>query len=85
MIDFILNINDDEKGRLADKLIECALLDLMPAFEGPTDLVFLINNDAARFGALQWAIRHETTEREELLKWVRSKKVPTWRDRNGKA
>ena len=68
MIDFVEDINEDEKGRLTDKLIECALFDLMPALGGPTDLAFLIDNKMARFGALQWAIRHETTNRVELLK-----------------
>lgn len=35
--------------------------------------------------AFQFGKRTLRVERDELFKWVRSRKVPTWRDRNGEA
>jgi hypothetical protein len=68
VIDLIKSMSDAEKEHLADKLIECAMLDMMPALNGPTDLAFLINDDNRRFGALQWSIRNETVDRDGLIK-----------------
>lgn len=70
-----MNFNDEQKEAVTKKLFECAMLDMMPALNGPTDAAFLINDDNARFGALKWAIRHETTNHEELVKAVGNPKL----------